>query len=291
MKHMSNKRYTMDNIGSKTSIRVLRILYRSPFRYQSISEISRRMDTSRANVHRGLRSLDHIGIIRRSRNNGRSLVRINTSSPIALPLFSLFNNEDYMQVKPSIRNTISLLLSGRGDISTLILFGSHARGVASKDSDIDLLAVYDNEDSIKKIRKIAREFLPDLRIEIHSCEEKEFLLPRDLAILDAVLFGISLTGDGALFRARSELEYIDSSYLISRLRSCKDNLSRSIQLNDESGEYFKRVAMVTLGEIGSIMFKGETVSKREIVKYDDLKEEIEKMDEELSRRGDRIWLK
>ena len=288
---MSNKRYTIDDLGSKTSIRVLRILFRSPFRYQSISEISRRMNTSRANVHRGLRSLDRIGIIRRPLEKGRSLVRINTSSPIALPLFSLFNNEDLMQVKPSIRNTISLLLSERDDISTLILFGSHARGTASKDSDIDLLAVCEDEAPIKKIKKIAREFLPDQRIEIHSCDEKELLIPRDLAILDAVLFGISLTGDDALFRARSDLEYIDSSYLISRLRSCKDNLLRSIQLKDESSEYFKRVAMVTLGEIGSIMFKGETVSKSEIGNYGDLKEEIERMDEELSRRGDRIWLK
>ncbi len=288
---MSNKRYTLDALGSKTSIRVLRILYRSLYRYRSISEISGCMNTSRANVHRGLKSLDQIGIIRRSLNRGRSLVRINTSSPIALPLFSLFNNEDHMLVEPSIRNAISLLLPERGGISTLVLFGSYARGTASKNSDIDLLVVGSDEVTIKKIKRIARAALPEQRIEIHSCDVKEFFLPRDLAILDAVLFGISLTGDNALFQARSDLEYIDTSYLISRLRSCKDNLSRSIQLNDEGGEYFRRVAMVTLGEIGSIVYKGATVSKSEIRNDDNLEKRIEEIDEELSRRGDRIWLK
>lgn len=58
----------------------------------------------------------------------------------------------------------------------IILFGSRARGDAGKDSDVDLLIVYDGDISKREVKlKIHRLFFPrDFSMDIFVLNSKEF---------------------------------------------------------------------------------------------------------------------
>jgi predicted nucleotidyltransferase len=289
---MYQNKYILDNLGTKNTIRVLRYLYQNLNKQRSISRISEDLNISRANIHRGLKDLDRMNMIRRSRSKNRSLVRIDTSSRIASPFFSLFNEERYRTVDPDVKDLISLLISKK-DISQLqmaVLFGSHARGTATERSDIDLLIVSKNKDPIESIKKDSRKYLPEKRLEIHHYFEEDLTEPKDLVVIDSILFGIAILGDQELFHHRTSIESIDRSYLVGRIRSAQENMDRSIKLEGEAKEYFEKVAWVTLGEVGSILEMGETLPKVEISRQGSFDERTRTIKEELAKRGERIWL-
>jgi uncharacterized protein len=76
-----------------------------------------------------------------------------------------------------IRQYIQILRENRFDVWRLYLFGSHAKGTAREDSDIDL-AIFLDRDEIDKIDedvqllRLASDI--DFRIEPHSFSRKDF---------------------------------------------------------------------------------------------------------------------
>lgn len=66
--------------------------------------------------------------------------------------------------------------------SKVILFGSHAYGEPTEDSDIDLLVVTDRDLSPEEPYKIRRQFLRDFRVPVQliCVSEKEFAETKDV---------------------------------------------------------------------------------------------------------------
>jgi len=288
MKRMSQKRYTLDPLGSRVAIRVMRCLFDNLHRYQSVSELSSRLDTSRANVHRGVDRLDDIGIIRRSRTKGRSMVRIDTSSMNAKPLFLLLNNERVMNLDIDIRNAINQLLKDIGSerFYSVILFGSHAMGTATEMSDVDLLIVIDDKKTVKEIRSKVKQLLPEIRMDLHFYEKEQFRRGNDLVLIEAKLHGISIRGVDPLFEERSVIDHISKDYLLSRSRSVQENLERSRSVDKDARAYFLKVARRTLTEISDVLPIKIKIENSE----EDIEKAMFKVKEELSKIGDRVWL-
>jgi predicted nucleotidyltransferase/biotin operon repressor len=288
MKHMSHKRYTLDQLGSKVAINVMRCLFNDLHRYLSISDISQKLNTSRANVHRGIDRLDLVGIIRRSKSKGRSMVRIDSSSKIAKPFFILFNNERAMNVDIQVKDAIEQLMENINSdkIEAVILFGSQARGIATTKSDVDILIVTDDKKTTKDIRAKAKTFLPEIRMDLHPYTFTQFLSAEDLVLVDAKLYGISFNGDELLFEQRSSLNNIRTTYLKSRLRSVSDNLKRSRLAEKDARSYFLNVAYRTLSEISGVLSIKLRIDRSE----DGIQKGMIKVKEELFRIGDRVWL-
>lgn len=69
-------------------------------------------------------------------------------------------------------------------IQRVYLFGSYAKGIVDKDSDIDIAVVFkdlpDSFDMQVQLMKLRRKF--DTRIEPHPFEESDFNLTNPLAI-------------------------------------------------------------------------------------------------------------
>lgn len=292
MKQTLQNRYTLEVFGSKTSIGMMRVLCTQLHKWMSITNIAVSLGTSRSTIHRVLPGLVHIGIVRTMDRANLSLVRMDTSSPLAHPIFEMFNHERSMIVDPSVRNVLSLLLADlkKYHVHGLILFGSQARGISRRESDIDLCLISDEKKSLKQLRKRAKDLLPEFRMEIHHYPLSEFLRVKDLVVLDTVLFGTALIGSDLLMTARSRLDSIDRSYLIWRLRSIKENIERADKMDGPAKEYFLKVATITFAEVRSILQKGMTISKTEIGSIDNLVDKVHQVEFELSRSGEKIWL-
>jgi len=285
---MSQKRYTLDPLGSKVAINIMRCLFNDLHRYQSISELSSKLEISRANVHRGVDRLDEIGIIRRARAKGRSMVRIDTSNMNAEPLFRLLNNERVMNLEIHIRDAIEQLFRNIGPdrIASVILFGSHADRTATDMSDVDLLIVTDEKKVEKDIRSNAKQLLLEIRTDLHFYKKEQFKRGNDLVLIDAKLHGISIRGVDLLFEERSGIDHISKDYLLSRLRSVQENLVRSRSVDMDARAYFLKVAKRTLTEISEVLPAKIKIGNSE----EDIEKATFKVKEELFKLGDRVWL-
>jgi len=83
-------------------------------------------------------------------------------------------------IDEQVRQYIETLRKHRIDVWRLYLFGSHAKGVAQEDSDIDLAVFWDRDeidgfDEDVTLMRLTRDV--DLRIEPHSFSRKDFENP------------------------------------------------------------------------------------------------------------------
>ena len=83
-----------------------------------------------------------------------------------------------------VKKYIDYLMNNNFYIERVYLFGSYAKGIVDKDSDIDIAVVFkdlpDSFDMQVQLMKLRRKF--DTRIEPHPFEESDFNLSNPLAI-------------------------------------------------------------------------------------------------------------
>ena len=130
---------------SKTRIRILELLIFNPDREFHLREISRKIKITPIYVKRELQNLKELGLILESRKGNLSLFRINRNSSIFPELKNIFIKTEYFGelIKKSLKKL---------KIDFAFIFGSYAKGIESKDSDIDLFVVGDvKEDELLNI--------------------------------------------------------------------------------------------------------------------------------------------
>ena len=130
---------------SKTRIRILELLIFNPDREFHLREISRKIKITPIYVRRELQNLKELNLVLESKKGNLSLFRINRNSPIFAELKNIFIKTEYFGelIKKSLKKL---------KIDFAFIFGSFAKGIESKDSDIDLFVVGDvKEDELLNI--------------------------------------------------------------------------------------------------------------------------------------------
>jgi predicted nucleotidyltransferase len=294
MEQSFQKSNQIDTIANKVSLRALRCFYRSPRRTLGVPEIARVMGTSRASVHRRIVQLQRIGILRARETGHKKVFCIDSTSPLAEPFFELFNHERYIEVDPQVRFALDRLLreTDKALVRSIILFGSHARGLATSKSDVDLCIVTNGNREITESRlgiDVGR-YYADIRLEPHVYTEKNFSNVPNLAVLDAILIGISLVGHHFLFEKRMSQESINKESLMARLEKSRENLERSRHVIGEARKYFEGIVEVSLSEIEAVISSGTTVPRRGLVPKRHFKERIIDLEGRLADMGEVVWL-
>lgn len=288
---MFQKEY-LDKLGSKNLWRVMRFLFDNIHLSFGITEISRNTKISKSNVYRALERMENLGIVRTIKSGKKKLYMIETSSPLAIPIWDIVAVEKYMNIDSNFKNSIDLFIDkiDKENIKCLILFGSVARGLAEKWSDIDLCIVIENKEEVEEIKSLIEELFPEVRVEAHFYSKGEFESLDDFVVLEALLNGIHLLGSRYVFDIKKDLRSFPKSYLIYRINNVKNIAKRIKKLKGDAKEYFERLATVSLGEITAILERKTIIPKRLIEKEIDINEEIKRLEEEISRKGDVIWL-
>ncbi|MCK5562162.1 MAG: nucleotidyltransferase domain-containing protein [Thermoplasmata archaeon] len=144
-----------DVLGSKSKIRILRLLFKYPEREFTEREIAEIINMSPNTVNLALRECRKTNIFIYKRIGKTHSYKCNSDSV----LFSLF--EDLFRGEQKVNdNMINLLKSRLRNIGTSILFGSFARGEESFDSDLDLLIVTEDKDKAEaKLEELTEELL------------------------------------------------------------------------------------------------------------------------------------
>jgi len=246
----------------------------------SLGELAQGLNTSRASLSRALSVLQREGLVVVRKIGGRKVYRVNSEKRLVYLIWSILMLERFENISLRLRNTIELLFQQvREKVEVFIIFGSVARGMYRDGSDIDICVVG------KGVREKRFDFLP-YRFEVHNYSYEDIKDLSDFVVLDAVMNGIVLKGEEFVYGILKDLKSFPKGYLLYRLDSAKRFIKKSKGLFGEAKKYYENLAMVSLGEIESILKRRVLLGKREVRKMA-LLEEIEKR---LAKEGERIWL-
>ncbi len=214
-------------------------------------------------------------------------------SPLAGPLFEMFNQERYMSVRPKVREVLDRIMNGVDvtDLSCVILFGSQARGSAGEMSDIDMCFVWQEGEREEGFQSKVRDLAyPYVLVEPHCYSEDEFANVPDLVVLDSILHGISLHGHRYLLSARHGLESIRKEVLIARLEGCKRLLEEATAVMGAAREHFEAMVEVGLAEIESVLHHGTTLTKADVHHRGNMEARVLLLSKELEGEDERVWV-
>lgn len=178
-------------LGSRTKVRILRLLFAHPVREFTTRELARAVGQSLGSVHPSLAQLLATRVILTRRVGRSRTVRLNRTHPLSERVAALFRAE-----------TSSLADLGRAfahalpkpGIEAVVLFGSVARGEATARSDVDVLVVVDRPARAAAVRDTAATMLDrhDVNISPLVLTSKEVM--RRLGAFDPLLETIAAEG-------------------------------------------------------------------------------------------------
>ena len=146
---------------SELSLIILDLLSKTPFKIFTIDEIKENLikinvKTNYATVYRNVDYLVKQGILLKEKYGMASKIQISCSSEKTASLLSLIETNKFESFFGKLRGflltTVREITSdvrGINDFRYVLIFGSYAKGTQHKNSDLDLLVIYDVPDVIK----------------------------------------------------------------------------------------------------------------------------------------------
>lgn len=242
-----------DNILTKAGTAVLRTLCRHPYRDFYPSEISEISGISITHVLRLLAELKKLNVVSEKRAGKRCMFGLNIENMLTAKLIGLFNLERRLELPPPFRAPIEEFVKRmESEASSIILFGSVAKGSQKKESDIDLFIISrDAKKAKEKARKLIEELFGFYQplIEEHVFSERDFdsmhRKGNDL-VINLIKDGIILHDNGFYLKYLKKLPTPSKELVADILEVAKQNLKTAekiISINHEDAiEPLRKVA-------------------------------------------------
>ncbi len=242
-----------DNILTKAGTAVLRAACRHPYKDFSPSELAKISGISITHVLRLLLELRKPGIVYEILMGNRRLFRLNLENILAIRLVELFNLERRLELPSSFRAPIEEFVKKmKAEVSSIVLFGSVAKGLQKKESDIDLFIISkDAKKAKEQTRKLTEELFGFYKplMEEHVFSEKDFdsmhRKGNDL-VINLIKDGIILHDNGFYLQYLKKLPEPSKELVTDILEFAKENLKtaeRIISISHEDAiEPLRKVA-------------------------------------------------
>ena len=145
------------NLLNKNVIKIIKVLGKGRIYFNQISELTG--IKSKNNLIKNLNSMAQLKILKKEKNKSNTFYSINYENQLSLVLLQLINTNK-LQNLPFERRKAVLEVISVSKPAMAVLFGSTAKGNFKKDSDIDLLLVYDskNKEIINEIKNISSRY-------------------------------------------------------------------------------------------------------------------------------------
>jgi predicted nucleotidyltransferase len=162
-------------LGNKTAWKILRVLSEAPGRGTTRSEIKEITKAGNFALSESLKSLVTYKILLKKKLGKKEIYWLNTANPVVQEIIKLFEMErtELKNLQPSKVIFLAKILDvivEKISPESVILFGSHAKGTATEESDFDLCVIVRKKE---KMQRIVLASLPE-NVQIHIFEKKEF---------------------------------------------------------------------------------------------------------------------
>lgn len=140
-------------------LRIVETVSRLPFEYFTVEKIRESVNgkTSYPTTHRKVDSLVKEGILSKSMYGMASQIKINIKNEKTISLLSLIETKKFElffgKLKGALSTSIREITKDTGNIpefKCVLIFGSYAKGTQARESDIDILIIYEPSKFIPK---------------------------------------------------------------------------------------------------------------------------------------------
>jgi predicted nucleotidyltransferase len=186
-------------LGSKSKVRILRVLFRHPDREFTEREIAKAARLSPNTVNLAMADLRRTNVLAFKRLGRTHSYACNRESALYPLLSNVFEEE------VSLRAGLMTLLRKRlAGVGTAIIYGSFADGTEAADSDLDLLVISDDKRQAgKALDELAEDLLARFSVVLSPVlmTRKECRGKRDAPhVRDALERGLRIVGGGSIVR-------------------------------------------------------------------------------------------
>jgi len=166
---------------TKNQVKILKVFKEDIFKEITFKEIKQKSKQKSNNIPLiALREFKELNLVKSKKTADVTAYTLNLSNNLTLAYLNLINELDVLNNKTIPKKIMQELqdrISKHTDFFTLLIFGSYAKGTATKKSDLDIAVIVESEESKKEItpfiETIKRREL--IKIDYYIFTEKEFL--------------------------------------------------------------------------------------------------------------------
>ena len=185
--------------------KILECFYRNRQKELYFSEILRETKLTQNTTLKHLKNLQNSNLVISNKKIGNTFYRINPRNPQIYSIFSYFDYKRLNELPSEIRRAINEFLN-KLKIKPLIVlvFGSTAKGTFGKDSDIDILLIFNMKE--KKDTKLKEEIeaITGVKIQTFIIDfdyfREQIIKEEDKVITHAIKTGFVITGNDKFYK-------------------------------------------------------------------------------------------
>ena len=195
-----------NNLFGKGKEKILECFYRNRSKELYFSEILRETKLTQNTTLKHLQNLQENNLVISNKKIGNTFYKINPKNPVIFAIFSYF---DYLKLNklPFNRKRAINEFVDKTQVKPLItlVFGSTAKGTFEKESDIDLLLIYNKKESENKELKKEIEATTGTNIQTFIIDfnyfKEQLLKQEDNVIIHAIKTGFIISGHYIFYKA------------------------------------------------------------------------------------------
>lgn len=203
---MYNIVHKMNNtVFGKGKVKILECFYRNRDKEIYFSEILRETNLTQNTTLKHLKSLQEASLISSTKKIGNTFYKINPKNPQIFSIFSYFDYKRFNELPSARKRAITEFLE-KLEIKPLItlIFGSTAKGTFGKESDIDILIVFNKKEAENKKLKKDIEATTGTRIQTFMIDfdyfKEQILKKENSVIVHAIKTGFIMSGHYEFYR-------------------------------------------------------------------------------------------
>lgn len=185
--------------------KIIEVFYKNRNREVYFRELMRQSGLTQSSTLKHLRFLEQIDLVTSKKKMSNTFYKLNKDNELIYAVLSYFDNK-FFNLLPSLKKRAISYFLEKIETKPLIalIFGSTAKGTSNKESDIDLLLIFNKEelqdDKIKKdIKSLTSIAIHPFVISLEYFKE-QLLKGEDSTILDAINTGFVIIGHYYLYK-------------------------------------------------------------------------------------------
>ena len=140
---------------NKNIIKILEVLKKERLYFNQISELAN--IKSKNNLLKNLNIMTNLKVLKKEKSKGNTFYNINYENNLALILLQLINTIKLQNLPFERRKAVQELIQKTKPVMA-VLFGSTAKASFKKESDIDILLIYNAKIQNKQIKEISSKY-------------------------------------------------------------------------------------------------------------------------------------
>ncbi len=202
---MNKDKKEQKTMFGKGKEKILECFYRNRKKEFYFSEILRETGLTQNTTLKHFKNLQKLGLIISTKKIGNTFYKINPKNPQIYSIFSYFDYKKLNELPSERKRAINEFLD---KIKTkpliAVIFGSTAKGTFRKESDIDILLIFNKKEAMDKKLKEDIEAITGIKIQTFIIDfdyfKEQVLKEEDKVITHAIKTGFPITGNDKFYK-------------------------------------------------------------------------------------------